>query len=209
MRGLSWLGLGLVLIVAGRSIILYAPADWDHMFVFGLAALLVLPGLSMVLHFGIINVMTGFWRWQGFDCRPIMRTPLASASLTEFWGRRWNLAFTELTSIAIVRPLRPWVGEPTAVFAAFLASGLVHEMAISVPVGAGYGLPLLYFVLQGGAVLAERRLRDLGLALAHRGWVAHAWTLAWLALPLPMLFHPWFLAGVVWPMIGVGAVSPG
>jgi alginate O-acetyltransferase complex protein AlgI len=80
-------------------------------------------------------------------------------------------------------------------------------MAISVPVGAGFGLPLLYFIGQGVLVLAERRLREIWPALARRTWLAHVWTIGWLALPLPILFHPWFLAGVIWPLIGIGTGS--
>lgn len=203
LRGFGWLLLGVVCFAVARLIVVNAPKTWPPRDVLILATLFLLPGLSMILHFGIINIMTGFWRWAGFDCGPIMRTPLASASLTEFWGRRWNLAFTELTTIGIVRPLRLWIGETAATCAAFLASGVLHEMAISVPVQAGFGLPLLYFILQGGLVLAERRLRNVWPGLARRGWLGHVWTLAWLALPLPILFHPWFLSGVVWPLIGL------
>jgi alginate O-acetyltransferase complex protein AlgI len=34
-------------------------------------------------------------------------------------------------------------------------------------------------------------------------WVGRAWTLAWLVLPLPILFHRPFLGGVLWPPIGI------
>jgi alginate O-acetyltransferase complex protein AlgI len=36
-----------------------------------------------------------------------------------------------------------------------------------------------------------------------RGWIGRVWTLAWLALPLPILFHPPFLRAVVWPIAGM------
>jgi hypothetical protein len=29
------------------------------------------------------------------------------------------------------------------------------------------------------------------------------WVLGWLAVPVPILFHPPFLRGVVWPLIGM------
>jgi alginate O-acetyltransferase complex protein AlgI len=67
-------------------------------------------------------------------------------------------------------------------------------MAISLPVRAGYGLPLLYFAIHGALVLVERALgRGLG----------RVWTLAALALPLPLLFHRPFLEGIVWQLVGI------
>jgi alginate O-acetyltransferase complex protein AlgI len=76
----------------------------------------------------------------------------------------------------------------------FLASGLLHELAISVPVRAGYGLPTAYFVLQGALVVLEKRIRREPGRL---------WTLFWLVAPLPMLFHAPFLRGIVWPLAGL------
>ena len=168
-----------------------------------LATLLALVGLCMVVHFGIVTVTAGMWRWFGFDCRPIMRTPLAARSLGEFWSRRWNIAFAEMTGLAVARPLAPLLGKNAAVFAAFLASGVLHELAISVPVRAGYGLPLLYFVLHGALVLTERHLERIGWPIDRAGWLAHVWTIGWLLVPLPILFHPYFIQGVVWPLIGI------
>jgi alginate O-acetyltransferase complex protein AlgI len=83
-------------------------------------------------------------------------------------------------------------------------------LAISLPVQAGYGLPLLYFCLHGMVVLLERRVDWLKRFLLYRPWLAHVWTLGWLLLPLPLLFHPYFLKGVVWPLIGMQlAYAPG
>jgi len=76
-------------------------------------------------------------------------------------------------------------------------------MALSVPVRAGLGLPLLYFLLQGGLVLVERALAARGRPLG--GATGRAWTVFWLVLPLPLLFHRPFLAGVAWPLIGMPA----
>jgi alginate O-acetyltransferase complex protein AlgI len=165
---------------------------------------LLLPGLSLVVHFGAFNILAGAWRLAGVDCRPLFRAPLEATSLTEFWGRRWNLAFSEMTALAVYRPLGGAAGRRAATLGAFLASGVLHELAISLPVRAGYGLPLLYFTLHGALVLAERGPKRAGLAEDRRPWLGRAWTLTWLVLPLPMLFHLPFLRGVVWPLIGVG-----
>jgi alginate O-acetyltransferase complex protein AlgI len=165
------------------------------------ATALLLPGLSLMLHFGVFNVLAGVWRLAGVDARPLFRAPLRARSLTEFWGRRWNLAFSEMTAVGVYRPLAGIVGKRGATVGAFLCSGLLHEVAISVPVRAGFGLPLLYFALHGLLVLAERGLERAGLAIDRRVWAGRAWTVGWLVLPLPLLFHPWFLRGVVWPLI--------
>jgi alginate O-acetyltransferase complex protein AlgI len=132
------------------------------------------------------------------DCRPLFRAPLAARSLGEFWARRWNLAFSEMTRAAVYRPLVARIGRTGATLAAFAFSGALHELAISYPVDCGYGLPTLYFALHGGLVAVERRL-----ALDRHPTFARLWTLFWLAAPLPLLFHPPFLDGVVWPLVGM------
>jgi len=33
--------------------------------------------------------------------------------------------------------------------------------------------------------------------------LSHMWTLGWLGLPLPILFHPPFLREVIWPILGM------
>jgi alginate O-acetyltransferase complex protein AlgI len=162
---------------------------------------LLLPGLSLILHFGLCNLLAGIWRLRGIPCDALFRAPLRSQNLAEFWGRRWNLAFSEMTAIAVYRPLAGRLGRGPALLAGFILSGLLHELAISVPVRAGFGLPLLYFLIHGALVLFERGLADAGRALS--GWTGRVWALFWLAAPLPLLFHRPFLSGVVWPLIGI------
>lgn len=191
-RGLLNLLLGAVLVALARLV-------WTNAHSRLLATLLVLPGLSLMLHFGLCNLLAGAWRLAGVATEPLFRAPLHAQSLGEFWARRWNLGFSEMTTLAVYRPLGARLGRTPALAVSFALSGLLHELAISVPVRAGFGLPLLYFLLHGGLVLVERTLAKSGHPLA--GPVGRAWTIAWLVLPLPLLFHQPFLAGVVWPLI--------
>jgi len=194
LRGLVRLVTGCLLVAAARAL---TAAGGPRL----LATVLVLPGLSLILHFGIFNLVAGAWRRAGIDARPMFRAPLRATSLTEFWGRRWNLPFSEMTALGVYRPLRGRWGTAPALTAAFLVSGLLHEAAISVPVGAGYGLPLAYFALHAALMSVERRRARTGRPLSTPAWRGRLWTLLWLALPLPLLFHRPFLAGVVWPLL--------
>jgi alginate O-acetyltransferase complex protein AlgI len=203
-KGLAALLLGAGFIGLARLVWARCPSSVPASGVRILATALLLVGLSLVLHFGLCNLLAGAWRLAGAECRSLFRSPLGSSSLTEFWGRRWNLAFSEMTAVAVYRPMVRWLGQAPATFAAFLFSGLLHELAISVPVAAGYGLPLLYFTLHGLLVLGERGLARAGRPVDRPAWLGRLWTLGWLVLPLPLLFHPPFLRGVVWPLIGMG-----
>jgi alginate O-acetyltransferase complex protein AlgI len=193
-RGLRNALLGAVLVVSAKL-------GWEAMHSRLLATLLLLPGLSLLLHFGLCNLCAGAWRVRGVPCEALFRAPARSENLAEFWGRRWNLAFSEMVSKAVYRPLAKRVGRSPALMACFALSGLLHEMAISVPVRAGFGLPSLYFVAHGGLVLLERALMSHGRPLTGR--VGRVWTAFWVLAPLPLLFHRPFLAGVVWPLLGI------
>jgi alginate O-acetyltransferase complex protein AlgI len=173
-----------------------------------IVTLLLLPGLSLLMHYGLFNILAGFWRGVGAETHALFRNPLKSTSLSEFWGRRWNLAFSEMTALVVFRPLRNVVGPRTATMAVFLFSGLLHELAISVPVQAGYGLPFLYFLLHAFAMQIEHDLAKRGHRIDAVPWRGRLWTIAWLFIPLPMLFHRPFLEGCVWPLIGLTGPSP-
>lgn len=183
MSGLRTFAYGASLFVAARFVADVSPAT---------AIVLALPALSLMLHFGLFDLVTAFYRRRGVPVGELFRAPLRSQSLSEFWSRRWNTGFSEMIAIVVDRPLRGVLGATPALYASFLASGLLHELAISVPVRAGYGLPTLYFLLHGTLVAIERKL---GRAPGR------VWTLFWLAAPLPLLFHPWFVREVVWALV--------
>jgi len=157
-------------------------------------------GLILILHFGAFHLISLAWRRFGVDAEPIMRAPLQATSLSEFWGRRWNLGFRQLTHEFVFTPVRKHLGAPGAIAASFLFSGLIHDLVISVPARGGYCLPTAYFLLQGTGILFERsalgkRLR-IGSGLC--GWL---FTLLVVAGPAFGLFHPFFVRNVMLPFL--------
>ncbi len=202
LRGLTFLPIGAGAMLLARAI--WEARDWlgDNVSRWS-ATVPLLVGFSLLLHFGVFNVLAAFWRSMGVDCRPLFKAPILSKSLSEFWSKRWNLAFSEMTSVAVYRPISAVAGRRVAILASFVASGLVHEVAISVPVLAGFGGPSLYFLLHGFLVLVETRLSRAGFSIESRPWLGRVWTLTAVVLPLPILFHPPFLAGVAWPIAGI------
>ena len=151
----------------------------------------VFAGIGLLVHFGICEVLAGFWRLRGVPVERLFVNPLASRTLGEFWGRRWNLAFHAVARDHVFKPVARRYGPAAGILATFFFSGLLHEVLLSVPVGGGYGLPLLYFMLHGVLVLVERK----------KGLSGHAWTLCWVLLPAPLLFHPWFIRALIVPLM--------
>lgn len=157
-------------------------------------------GLVLVLHFGTFQLVALVWQWLGVKAECIMSAPLRSTSLSEFWGKRWNLGFRQLAHELILRPLFRKLGPEKAGFLVFVVSGLIHDLVISVPARGGYGLPTFYFVLQGTGVMMERSRfgRASGLGQGVRGW----WFMTvFLTLPVFGLFHPWFVVRVILPFM--------
>jgi hypothetical protein len=76
---------------------------------------------------------------------------------------------------------------------------------ISLPAGAGYGLPTAYFLIQGLALLLQRSHLGRRLALS-RGVAGRVFTIVVVLAPLPWLFHPPFVRNVVLPFLSaIGA----
>jgi predicted DCC family thiol-disulfide oxidoreductase YuxK len=163
-------------------------------------------GLVLVLHFGVFKVLSLVWERRGVRAEPVMRVPLTSSSLTEFWGERWNTAFNSLVHQFAFIPLARGVGTRGAVIGVFLISGLIHELVISLPARGGYGLPTMYFLAQGIGVALERSRwgRRVGLG---RGAIGRLFMIVFVAGPVFWLFHPLFVNRVIVPMLQViGAI---
>jgi len=183
---------GLTLIRIGAGVI-----GLGHLM---LGGWLGMVGLVLLLHFGIFKLLALAWQCVGVDVTPIMQKPLTSRSLSELWGRRWNLGFHALSDKWVFQPLQQRFGSVAAILGAFLASGLLHDLVISLPAGAGYGLPTAYFLAQGLGVVAERSQtgQRFGLGSGVRGWL---WTALIAAGPVYALFHPWFVMRVIVPFL--------
>ena len=166
---------------------------------FFLPQLLLLVGLSLILHFGILNLATAAWRALGVNVSELFRSPFRSKSLKEFWGKRWNVAFSEMTALIAYRPLKTKIGIEKAVIASFLLSGLLHEIAISLPARAGYGLPLIYFGIHAFAMHLEAKSQLIQKITQHK-FLSHVWVMTLLVLPMPLLFHPGFMQHVLIPL---------
>ncbi len=155
----------------------------------------VFLGVGLLVHFGLCDVLAGLWRLRGVPVERLFVNPAASRSLGEFWGRRWNLAFSAVARRRVFKPVARRWGATAGVLATFAFSGLLHDLLISVPAGGGYGLPSLYFMLHGALVVVERRGAPTG----------RLWALFWVLAPLPLLFHPPFLRAIVGPLAGFWA----
>ena len=183
---------GITLIKFGAGAILLS-----HPMLGGWAGMV---GLVLVLHFGIFQLLALAWQHAGVDVKPIMQKPLKSRSLSELWGKRWNLGFRVLSHTWVFQPLQRSFGPVIGILGAFVASGLLHDLVISVPARAGYGLPTAYFLAQGLGVIAERSQtgQRFGLGRGARGWL---WTALIAAGPVYALFHPWFVMRIIDPFL--------
>ncbi|HZV36136.1 MAG TPA: MBOAT family protein [Verrucomicrobiae bacterium] len=164
-----------------------------------------LIGCVFLLHFGTFHLLALGWQALGADAQPIMRAPILAKSLAEFWGVRWNAAFNLLVHKLIFRKLFRHVGVIGATLAVFFVSGLIHDLLLSIPARGGYGLPTLYFLLQGLGLCLENwkpvKKWTQGHPLAHRSF-----TIAVTAIPAFWLFHPPFIRNVILPMLhAIGA----
>ncbi|MBI84134.1 MAG: hypothetical protein CMJ81_13115 [Planctomycetaceae bacterium] len=186
--------LGLAILFMGAR---QVPAEFSY-----LAGWVGMIGIVTTLHFGVFHLIACAWRSAGVDAQPLMNRPLASVSVSEFWGRRWNTAFRDLTNRFLFRPLIARWGASGSLVAGFAFSGLIHDLVISVPSRNGYGGPTLFFILQSLAILATRSRigRRVGLRKGIRGWMFTAFTLL---LPVGWLFHRSFIHEIVLPFMGV------
>jgi alginate O-acetyltransferase complex protein AlgI len=159
-------------------------------------------GLIFLLHFGIFDVLALLWQAIGVKAQPIMAAPIVSTSLSEFWGKRWNLGFRQLSYELLFRPLQKRAGIPMATMAVFVTSGLIHDLVISLPAQGGYGLPTAYFTLQGFGLLLERSQWGGRLGL-NNGPGGKLFLFAFAGGPLFWLFHPPFVLNVIVPFMRV------
>lgn len=157
-------------------------------------------GFMLILHFGLFELLSCFWRANGIDAKPLMNQPIRSTSLADLWSHRWNTAFRDLMHRFLFKPFVPHVGPRGALWTGFAISGVIHDVVMSLPAGGGYGGPTLYFLIQAAGLLAERSAigRTIGLGRGRRGWL---FAMLVLIGPSPLLLHPPFVDRIVVPFV--------
>lgn len=180
---------GLVCVVTGTLLaLLVRSSGWTTL-------VLVFVPMSIGFHYGALGLLTAAWRRFGYPVRTLFRNPLRSTGLADFWATRWNLGYSQMMARVVMRPAEARLGSRGATLAVFGVSGLLHEIAITLPVGAGFGLPTLYFLLQGAAVQVE--------PLLPAGRVKRAWAVLLVVAPLGLLFPPAFREEVILPCLRI------
>jgi alginate O-acetyltransferase complex protein AlgI len=154
-----------------------------------IAGYIGLTGFLLFSFFGTCHVNSLLWRRRGVNAVPMMNSPLLASSLSEFWSSRWNLSFRDLARIFVFRPvLRRW-GIVCAVLAAFIFSGFLHELLISLPADAWYGLPTLFFLIQAGGIFMEKSGYGARYGI-NRGIRGRLFAALFILVPVVLLFHP-------------------
>jgi hypothetical protein len=127
------------------------------------------------------------WLLFGYTVPAISNSPLASRSVGEFWGRRWNRLFGDwLYQVCF----RPFLRKPCfALFFTFSISALIHELLVSVPLWLTYrkncfGWMFLYFSLQAAGIAGERKW------LRQNPFLKRCFTWVVVLGPVPLILNP-------------------
>jgi len=163
-----------------------------------------MTGLIFLLHFGVFKLLAHFWQQNGICAQPLMRMPIAAKSVSDFWSKRWNMAFRDLSFGLLFGGFRKHVGVRAAMMLTFFVSGLIHDLVISVPAGGGYGLPTAYFTFQGAGILLQHS--HVGL---RGNWSGRLFAWAVIAGPAFALFPPPFVLRVMVPFMQAIGALPG
>ncbi|CAN6163273.1 unnamed protein product [Urochloa humidicola] len=133
----------------------------------------------------------------GMEMEPQFNKPYLSSSLQDFWGRRWNLMVSAVLRPAVYDPVRERHGAAAAALAAFLVSGLMHEVVVwYLTFRAPTGHVTAFFALHGACVCAERwcARRRWGRRAVPRA-VAAPLVVAFVAATAFWLFFPSIFGG--------------
>lgn len=154
------------------------------------------PFLLLMGHL-LAPLVSPLWAPTGRLLPTLHNHPPLMRSVADFWGRRWNLWFSDWFRYAI---FNRWRRRPaSALILVFALSGLMHEWVINMPLWfvtrrVLFGTMMLYFLLQAVGILVERRFMK---GRAH--WrVAFAWLVV--LVPAPLLINEGLLRALhLWP----------
>ncbi|OMP04341.1 DNA topoisomerase I [Corchorus olitorius] len=162
---------------------------------------------SLYIIFGISNGLVR--ATSGLELEQPSDEPYLATSLQDFWGRRWNLVVTNILRQTIYKPVRsfsdnvlgPKWGPLPAVPAAFVVSGLMHELLFYYVTRVSPSWEVTwYFVLHGVCVVVEFGVKRVFSGNLQLHWAVSApLTVGFVVATAMWLFFP--------PVLRTGAVE--
>jgi hypothetical protein len=134
---------------------------------------------------GSFRAFAGAMRALGLFAEDLFREPWLARDLAELWSRRWNRFVGRTIALDVYAPVRARAGRFAAVLAAFLMSGVFHEVLFGLPAWTD-GRYVAFFLAHGVATLAIAGLAG-GDAPARRV-LARAASWAVLLATAPLFF---------------------
>jgi D-alanyl-lipoteichoic acid acyltransferase DltB (MBOAT superfamily) len=120
----------------------------------------------------LTNAMAAVYRLLGGVALDFMRNPLIASTPADFW-RRWNVPAQQFLNEYAFTPAGGPRRAVRATLVTFAISGVVHEYVFGIAAGRVQGWQLLFFMLQGVAVVATMRIRPRGRITLL--WIAGTW----------------------------------
>lgn len=158
----------------------------DHQLPWGIGSYLaIIPFVVLLEAIGVATQLASIPMCGALP--PLLDKPYLSRTLAEFWGKRWNPWLGGWFWEVLFRRFRRHPAWATLV--AFGASGLWHELLVSIPLWLVFrenlfGLMLAYFLIQAAGLLAERRLPRRRFA-----WIRTCWTWIFVLTPVPLVLN--------------------
>jgi hypothetical protein len=147
--------------------------------------------------------LLGLERLAGFDTTPIIDRAYLARSPAEFW-HRYNQRVRWWLTLNVFRPTGGLRAPARGIWATFVVSALLHEVAFGIATSCFDGYQALFFLLQAPAVIASRPLERLANRSIAGDLFARLVTLLWLASTSMLFFRgvdrvfPFVYAGEPW-----------
>jgi hypothetical protein len=157
-RGLAKIAICIGLLWVGYTLKLWTQR-WPLNFLDDLLVLVEVGVGTAGIHHVVVSVAA----LLGRSVRGMQDRPLSSASLSEFWGKRWNRLVQSHLKEGVFQPILR-AGHPRlAMLATFTASGAFHLLELAdggpFPVQLFMAAQIMaFFLLHGALVAMERRL---------------------------------------------------
>lgn len=126
---------------------------------------------------------------------PLFDSPWLSTSLTELWGRRWHQMMRELLVPLGMQPFGHLFGPLGGLFAAFLISGIFHDIELRSFGRGGNSVALIGFWVMNSVGVILERIWTKKTGRRVGGVVGRVWTFGWLLLWGVWVVNEWTKAG--------------